>query len=95
MIIQFIVYFSLIPEGLCSDAQVIIVWICILAATILSAVIYSKYLKERTEAFFGKRRVFWTATILESEKDSKTFTQVMLSHSHTHVRFVHPLTDEG
>lgn len=63
VIIQFIVYFSLIPEGLCSDAQVIIVWICILAATILSAVIYSKYLKERTEAFFGKHRVFWTVFV--------------------------------
>ncbi len=63
VIIQFILYFSIVPDGLCSDVQVIITWICILAATILAAVVYSKYLKERTEAFFGKHRVFWTVFV--------------------------------
>ncbi len=63
VIIMFISYFSFSLENLCTDGQVIIAWICILAATILSVVIYSKYLKERTEAFFGKRRVFWTVFV--------------------------------
>ena len=50
-------------DRLSSDLQVILYWICILAVTILTVVIYSKYLKERIESFFGKHRVFWTVLV--------------------------------
>lgn len=63
VIIQFIYYFSIVPVKLNTDVQVVITWICILATTILAAVVYSKYLKEGTEAFFGKHRVFWTVFV--------------------------------
>lgn len=62
VIIMFVCSFSLETE-LCNDAQVIIAWICIMSATILSVVVYSKYLKERTESFFEKRRMFWTVLV--------------------------------
>ena len=56
-------HLSLSLVDLCTDKQVIIAWICILVVTILSVLIYSKYLKERTESFFGKHRKFWTVFV--------------------------------
>lgn len=56
-------HLSLSLVDLCTDKQVIIAWICILAVTILSVLIYSKYLKERTESFFGKHRMLWTVFV--------------------------------
>ena len=47
VIIQFIFYFSIVPEALSTDVQVVITWLCILAATILAAVIYSNLMNTR------------------------------------------------
>ena len=63
VIIELVIYFLFKSEILSTDGQVIITWICILATTILSVVIYSKYLKEKTESFFGKHRLFWTVFV--------------------------------
>lgn len=56
---------NLIPglSGLSTDTQVIIGWICILTVTIFAVVIYSRYLKERTESFFGKHEMFWSILV--------------------------------
>lgn len=40
-----------------------VAWVCILAATIAGVVIYSRFLQQKTEAFFGKHRVFWSALV--------------------------------
>lgn len=48
---------------LSSDARVMVAWVCILAATIAGVVIYSRFLQQKTEAFFGKHRVFWSALV--------------------------------
>lgn len=50
-------------SSLSTDAQVIIAWICVLTVTILAVVIYSRYLKEGTESFFGKHRMFWSILV--------------------------------
>lgn len=63
VIIVLVIYFLFKSEILSTDGQVIITWICILATTILSVVIYSKYLKEKTESYFGKHRLFWTVFV--------------------------------
>ncbi len=63
VIIQSILYLYPKLSELDNDAQVITAWICIFAATILAVIIYTKYLEERTEAFFGKHRVFWTVFV--------------------------------
>ncbi|MCQ2173919.1 MAG: heparan-alpha-glucosaminide N-acetyltransferase domain-containing protein [Bacteroidales bacterium] len=63
VLIQPIYYLCPGFERLSSDSQVILFWICILTATVLAVTIYSKYLKERMESFFGKHRIFWSALV--------------------------------
>lgn len=48
---------------LTTDLQVIAGWVIITAATILGVVIYNRYIKKRTDSFFGRHRAFWTILV--------------------------------
>lgn len=49
--------------SLSSDGAVMIAWGCVLLATILAVTVYSRWLQQRTEVFFGKHRTFWAALV--------------------------------
>lgn len=48
---------------LTNDIQVLSAWLGVLVLTILIVIVWSRYLKEKTEAFFARRRVFWTVLV--------------------------------
>lgn len=63
VIICYVSYFSIRFASLSSDLEVLTASICILLATILAVIIYTRYLQQSMDAFFGKRRVFWSVLV--------------------------------
>jgi len=46
-----------------TDLKVIIMWIIILVLTTFSVILYTKRIKEHTDAFFGRHSTFWTVFV--------------------------------
>lgn len=48
---------------LSSDAGVIVAWLAVLAVTTAIVIVYSRFLKNGMESFFGKHRTFWSVLV--------------------------------